>query len=44
MGRTPLHIAAGAGNSDAIFILVQCNGIEIEYMSLGNETPLMKAV
>ena len=44
MGRTALHIAAGAGNFNAIFILVQCNGIDIDALSLGKETPLMKAI
>ena len=44
MGRTPLHIAAGAGKHYSIFILLQCENIQIDAQSLGLETPLMKAI
>lgn len=44
MHRTPLHIAAAGGNDAALYTLLTREGIIVDAFSIGNETPLMRAV
>ena len=44
MNRRALHYAAAAGNNPVITTLLSMPDIEIDALSLGNETPLMRAV
>lgn len=44
LGRTPLHMAAGSGNEKGMQILLNKPGIDVNALSNGRETPLMRAV
>ena len=44
VGRTPIHLAAANGHIHAITTLMGIPGIQVDILSTGNETPLMKAI
>ena len=43
-GRTALHFACQAGDSQRVVFLLQWHGIDAEARTNGGDTPLMKAV
>ena len=44
MGRRALHLAAASGNVSGMSLLLQYPGIQIDPVSAGLETPLMRAI